>query len=258
MTDCVKPSPGKFKSCSASVASSAFIDGKTNEIFCVSLPSPSLSSTCKLFIDDIYLSWQFLASVRRSCSPVAFPNSRIFHCVTPCKQDEKKGWKQVHLSLGEYFTSKSDEGLWETCLLTCHSHKSEGNLHTSLKTGILCATQDFHAHILNSSWEIVNISQVISGGTCSSHHHLQFEADTDACVWWMFRDKRSGKQAVLRCRDEAALIQSSFVLFMCPAHLLLFSMSFICIPPKWVCRVHSQLDWTAKGGRLAHMARQVP
>lgn len=90
MMDYVKPSPGKFKSHSASVACSALIDGKTNEIFCVSLPSPNLSSICKLFIYDIYLSWQFLASVRRSCNPVAFPNSRIFHCVTPCKQDEKK------------------------------------------------------------------------------------------------------------------------------------------------------------------------
>lgn len=33
MMDYVKPSPGKFKSRSASVASGAFIDGKTNEIF---------------------------------------------------------------------------------------------------------------------------------------------------------------------------------------------------------------------------------
>lgn len=90
MTDCVKPSPGKFKSHSANVASSALIDDKTNEIFCVSLPSPNLSSTCKLFIYDIYLSWQFLASVRQSCSPLAFPSSRIFHCVTPYKQEGGK------------------------------------------------------------------------------------------------------------------------------------------------------------------------
>lgn len=54
MTDCVKPSPGKFKSCSASVASSALIDGKTNEIFCASLPSLNLRSTCKFLIYDIY------------------------------------------------------------------------------------------------------------------------------------------------------------------------------------------------------------
>lgn len=150
MTDCVKPSPGKFKSHSANVASSALIDDKTNEIFCVSLPSPNLSSTCKLFIYDIYLSWQFLASVRQSCSPLAFPSSRIFHSVTPYKQE---GGKKCIILLREYFTSKSDEELPEMCLLTCQSHKSKWNLHESLKTGILCATHDFRALILNNLWE---------------------------------------------------------------------------------------------------------
>lgn len=176
MTDCVKPSPGKFKSHFPNVASSALIDDKTNEI-CVSLPSLNLSSTCKLFIYDIYLSWQFLASVRQSCSPLAFPNSRIFHRVTPCKQDggKKVGNKRI-ISLREYFTSKSDEGLSETCLLTCHTHKSKWNLHASLKTGSLCATHDFHALILNHLWEIVNIM------TYDSFHSLHLETHQAATI----------------------------------------------------------------------------
>lgn len=48
----------------------------------------------------------------------------------------------------------------------------------------------------------------------------------------MFSDKRNGKQAVLHCRDEPALIESSFVLFICPSHLLVFSYELHLYPAE--------------------------
>lgn len=171
MIYCVKPSPGKFKSRSASVASSALIDGKTNEIFCVSLPSPNLSSTRKLFIYDVYLSWQFLPSV---IQPFGFPQLKDF----PLCHTMQTGWttKKVKVANKCIFNLEniSHPKVMKWCLLTCHSHKSKWNLHASLKTCILCATLDFHGLIWSNLWRIVNMM------TCDSFCSRHLEANVAA------------------------------------------------------------------------------
>lgn len=138
-------------------------------------------SQLKLHMQVVHLWYLFKLTVPSVCQavmqPFGFPQLKDFPlCHTMQMGWKKKGWKQVYLSLCEYFTSKSDEGLSETCLPTCHSHKTKWNLHASLKTGMLCAKHDFHALILNNLWEIVNMM------TCDSFHSLHREIQVAATI----------------------------------------------------------------------------
>lgn len=85
----------------------------------------------------------------------------------------------MHLSLREYFTSKSDEGLPETYLLT-----GQSEIWTQASRQVFCATLGFHVLIFNNLWDIVNTM------TYDSFHILHLEIHVAATVIYSLKQKR--------------------------------------------------------------------